>query len=92
MESGTLDDVIDAVMRLPQEQQEMLLEIVRRRQIELRREEIAGDAERSRRAFMNGELRPQTDLNQLFADLQGRVVYHEDIDEPTLGEWAEPGA
>ena len=24
---------------------------------------------------------------ELFGDLQGQVVYHEDIDAPTLGEW-----
>jgi hypothetical protein len=89
METGTFDEVVDAVMRLPREQQEMLLEIVRRRQIELRREEIAGDAERSRRAFLSGELKPQPNVSQLFAELQGRVVYHEDIDEPTIDEWAD---
>ncbi len=59
METGTLDEVVNAVMRLPQEQQEMLLEIVRLRQIELWRQEIAGDAELSRRAFLSGELKAQ---------------------------------
>ncbi len=59
METGTLDEVVNAVMRLPQEQQEMLLEIVRRRQVELRREEIAADAQQSLRAFLSGELKPQ---------------------------------
>lgn len=25
----------------------------------------------------------------LFGDLQGRVIYHEDIDTPTVDEWSE---
>jgi hypothetical protein len=41
----TLNEVLDAVMGLPAEQQEMLVQIVRQRTIENRREEIAQAAE-----------------------------------------------
>jgi prevent-host-death family protein len=27
--------------------------------------------------------------NQLFSGLQGQVIYHEDIDTPTMGEWSD---
>jgi hypothetical protein len=41
----TLDEAIDTVLELPPEQQEMLLDIIYRRQVEARRQEIAGDAQ-----------------------------------------------
>ena len=28
-------------------------------------------------------------VNELFGDVQGKVVYHEDIDTPTIEEWTE---
>lgn len=34
-------------------------------------------------------IRERDNVSQLFAGLQGRVVYHEDINEPTIGEWSE---
>jgi hypothetical protein len=34
MRTSTLDEAIETVMQLPQEQQEMLLEIIQRRHIE----------------------------------------------------------
>ena len=34
-------------------------------------------------------IREKVSVSQLFAGLQGQVLYHEDIDEPTIGEWSE---
>ncbi len=56
----TLNEVLDAVMGLPAEQQEMLVQIVRQRTIENRREEIAQAAEVSIAEFRSGKLKVQT--------------------------------
>jgi hypothetical protein len=56
----TLDQAIDTAMQLPPEQREMLVEILRNRQIEARREEIAHDAEESLAAFRDGKIVPQS--------------------------------
>ena len=56
----TLDQALDVVMQLGHEQKEMLLEILRKRQIEERREEIAQNAEEAIRAFHAGELKSET--------------------------------
>ena len=32
-------------------------------------------------------IREKVSVGQLFAGLQGQVLYHEDIDEPTIDEW-----
>jgi hypothetical protein len=64
----TLNEVLDAVMGLPAEQQEMLVQIVRQRTIENRREEIAQAAEISLAQplgtriaeFRSGKLKAQT--------------------------------
>lgn len=68
----TLDQAIDTVMQLPLEQQDMLIEIIRNRRIEQRREEIASDARQAIEAFQSGQLKPQpvddiiTELRQSF--------------------------
>ncbi len=59
LDMTTLDYALDAVMQLPIEQQEMLVEIVRKRHIERRREAIARDAQESIAAFHAGKLQPQ---------------------------------
>ncbi len=56
----TLDYAIDVAMELSIEQQEMLVEILRRRHVEARRREIAKDAQKSLDAFHRGELKPQS--------------------------------
>jgi antitoxin (DNA-binding transcriptional repressor) of toxin-antitoxin stability system len=33
-------------------------------------------------------LKQMESVQELFGDLQGQVVYREDIDAPTVGEWA----
>jgi hypothetical protein len=59
MSTITLDQAIDAAMQLSPEQQEMLVEILRRRRSQAQRREIAQSAEEARAAFHSGELKPQ---------------------------------
>jgi hypothetical protein len=69
MDIITLDQAIDTVMQLSFEQQEILLEVVRRRHIESRRKEIARDAQESIAAFQAGQLKPQS-VNEIITDLR----------------------
>lgn len=55
----TLDKALDTVMQLPPDQQEMLVEIVRKRHIEKRRQEMASAAQLSIEAVKEGHLTPQ---------------------------------
>jgi hypothetical protein len=69
----TLDQALDIIMQLEYEQKEMLLDILRKRQIEERREEIAQNAEEAIRAFQAGELKTETAdelINRLHASLE----------------------
>ncbi len=59
----TLDQAIDTAMQLTLEQREMLLNILRGRQIEARRDEIAQDAKESLAQFRSGELKATTAQN-----------------------------
>lgn len=34
-------------------------------------------------------IRKKDNVSQLFAEVQGQVIYHEDPDTPTLDEWSE---
>jgi hypothetical protein len=65
----TLNEVLDAVMELPAEQQEMLIQIVRQRTIENRREEIAQAAQVSISEFRSGKLKAQT-AAEVISDLR----------------------
>ncbi|WP_295619076.1 hypothetical protein [Chamaesiphon sp. GL140_3_metabinner_50] len=65
----TLNEVLDAVMELPAEQQEMLIQIVRQRTIENRREEIAQAAQVSISEFRAGKLKVQT-AAEVISDLR----------------------
>ena len=69
----TLDQALDVIMQLEYEQKEMLLEILRKRQIEDRREEIAQNAREAINAFQAGELKTETAdelINRLHASLE----------------------
>ncbi|MBN3926878.1 hypothetical protein [Nostoc sp. NMS4] len=57
---SNLDRVLDAAMELPLEQQEMLVQILKNRIIESRRDEIASDAAVSITEFQAGRLKVQT--------------------------------
>ena len=73
MSVATLDRTLDMAMQLPLEQQEMLLEIVRRRQIEMRRREIAEDAQVAIAAFRAGELQPRS-ADEVISELRREFV------------------
>lgn len=72
----TLDQVIDTALQLPPEQREMLVEILRNRQVEERRQEIAAEAHKSIAAFREGKLKAQSaeeaiaDLHQALEDAE----------------------
>lgn len=72
METITLDQALDTVMQLPKDEQEMLLEIIRRRHIEVRRREIADDAQTARAAFKAGKL-PAQSADAVIAELRQTV-------------------
>ncbi len=56
----TLDQALDTAMKLSHEQKQMLIEILWKRQIEERRDEIAANAREAIRAFHAGELKTET--------------------------------
>lgn len=68
MKAITLDQAIDTALQLPPEQQEMLVDILRRRQIESRRAEIARDARKSLKDARAGKLKAQS-AQDVIADL-----------------------
>ncbi|WP_424102213.1 hypothetical protein [Moorena producens] len=57
---STLDQVLEEAMTLPIEQQEMLIQILKSRMVEQRRQEIANDADVSFAEFQAGKLKIQT--------------------------------
>lgn len=58
--SSTFQDVLDAVDRLPPEDQEALIEIVDRRRASRRRAKLASDVKEARDEFRAGTCVPQT--------------------------------
>ena len=72
----TLDRAIEIAMQLSFEQQEMLLEIIRKRHVEARRDEIAQDAQASLAAFRAGQLKARSadevieELGQALAEVE----------------------
>jgi hypothetical protein len=73
----TLDRVLDAVMELDRDQQDMLIDILRRRQIEDRRTQIAEAAREARAAYHAGELHPET-ADDLIRRLQASLEADDD--------------
>ncbi|MCP4422040.1 MAG: hypothetical protein GY805_35955 [Chloroflexi bacterium] len=76
MSTVSLDKALEIVMQLPSDQQEMLIDIVRNRQIERQRQEIAEDAQQSVAAFRAGDLQSQTAsevITELRTDLNEAV-------------------
>lgn len=57
-------EVLEAIDKLPLEEQEMLIDVLRRRIIERRREELAKDIQEAQQEFQAGQCRPiiPTDL------------------------------
>jgi hypothetical protein len=65
----TLKDVLNAVEQLTDEDQEAFADIIRQRQIERRRDEIARDAQESMAAYRAGLL-PSYTVEEASAELQ----------------------
>ena len=65
----TLTDVLNAVEQLTDEDQEAFADIIRQRQIERRRDEIARDAQESMAAYRAGLL-PSYTVEEAIAELQ----------------------
>lgn len=59
LDKVTLDQAVDIASRLPPDQQDMLVDILRKRRTEARRQEIAADARKSIAAFRKGKLKAQ---------------------------------
>ena len=74
MSAATLDQVLDVAMQLPLDQQEMLLEILKRRQSERNRREIANGAKASIAEYRAGYTAAQS-AEDVIADL------HKSLDE-----------
>lgn len=68
----TLNHALDVVMQLPHQQKQTLLEILWRRQIEERRDEIADNAREAIQAFHAGTLREES-VEELLARLHASV-------------------
>ena len=75
----TLDKALDIVMELPPDERELLLDIVQRRQIEVRRAEIALNAREARALLEAGKLKVEP-LDEALARL------HASLDEQNLDE------
>ena len=70
MNTVTLDETLDMVMQLPLEQQDMLMEILRKRRIEVNRRKISKDAEISISAFRANKFKYQS-ADEVIAELRG---------------------
>ncbi len=53
-------DVLESVEGLPADEKEMLVDIVRSRLVEKRREELRYEIDAARREFENGDIKPMT--------------------------------
>lgn len=56
----TLNQAIETINQLPLEQQEMLVSIFQKRLIEIRRKQMAQDAQESLNAYRQGQYTPQS--------------------------------
>ncbi len=74
----TLDNVLELANQLTDEQQEMLMDIFKKRMIARRRQEIASDAQKSLEEFRAGKLKSMT-AEEAIADLQEYL--NSDIEE-----------
>ncbi len=72
----TLEQALDTVSKLPLEQQEMLLEIIKNRLTEVRRQEIARDAKEAISAFHQGQLLPKS-ATEVITELRKTLLDNE---------------
>jgi hypothetical protein len=66
---NNLDRILDEAMALPHNQQEILIQVLQRRIVDRRRDEIAQDAIESLAEFRSGKLNSQT-ATEAIADLR----------------------
>jgi hypothetical protein len=64
----TFDELLDTIDQLPIDQQETLVEVIQRRLIDLRRQEIAKHAAEARQLYLTGKL-PHGTVEDLMADM-----------------------
>ena len=69
MASTTFDEVLDAIERLPVEQQADLVDVVRRRIAERGRQQIIADAREARNEFAAGKTRA-TSIDDLMREIE----------------------
>ena len=67
---GTFQEALELVESLPAQQQDELIDIIRRRNIERRREEIVQDIKEARAEYARGECR-QGSVEDLMKELDG---------------------
>jgi hypothetical protein len=60
MKGATFDNVIEIIESLPEEQRESLIEIVKKRIIEERRNRLAQSIKEAKEEYMSGEVRQGT--------------------------------
>jgi hypothetical protein len=68
----TFDHVLNLATNLPEEEQELLSELLRKRRIESWREETAAEAKRIRKAFRAGKLKARA-VDAVINDLRAAV-------------------
>jgi hypothetical protein len=73
----TFENVLEIVTQLPREQQEMLIEIVKKRTIEARRQEMLEECREALAEYQTGNLKPMS-ATEVIAELR---YYLEDNDE-----------
>ncbi len=73
----TFENVLEIVSQLPREQQEMLIEIVRKRMIEARRQEIMAECQEALGEYRTGNLKAMS-ATQAIADLRHYLEDNED--------------
>ena len=76
----TLDQALDTIMLLPVDQQDALVDIVRHRRMETKREEWAREAERTLDAFRRGEIKAMTAQEAI-------VELHKELESGEKNDW-----
>ena len=76
----TLDQALDTIMLLPVDQQDVLVDIVRHRRMETKREEWAREAERTLEAFRRGEIKAMTAQEAILA-------LHKELESGEDNDW-----
>jgi len=68
MKTGTFDEALEIIESFPEEQKESIIEIVKRRLTEERRERLAQIVKEAREEFARGEVRRGT-VNDLMLEI-----------------------